>query len=278
MSKSIKTIQLFCLTLAVGSCLTLALGLLTADGSAAPPVVQNMRGLWDGFEVRAGEPPEPSRTEITGQENRRFTGFAEPPDPSHPAIAIEGTVSASGNVNYQGRSPGVHNVGHSKLHDFGGGAAILDGGETRHVNGQTFIVPCVLVMRSFAGDGSVVPNPEGRYVGMLGGGVTGQIDMRLSPPPDPVRPTSFEGTMEVVIGGETHSFLLRGTINSAGRIIAIAATSEGHLTFDAILSEPPDPGMPATINGAFHLELHDGTEFEGSFQTGLAPCGEVCPT
>lgn len=54
MSKCIKRIQLFCLALVAGTCLTLALGLLTADDSAAPPVVQNMRGGWDGFEVRAG--------------------------------------------------------------------------------------------------------------------------------------------------------------------------------------------------------------------------------
>lgn len=264
-----KTMQLLGLVLAAGSCLTLALSFLTADGSAAPPVVQEMRGVFDGFDVRAGEPPDPSRTEITGQQNRRFTGFAEPPDPNHPAIAIEGTVSASGNVNYQGRAPGNHTVGKSKLHDFGGGAAILNGRETRHVNGQTFIVPCVLVMRAFAGDGSVVPNPAGRYVGTLNGGdgVTGQIDMRLSEPPDPNRPQSFNGTMEVVIGGETHAFLLRGTINGSRRIIAIAATTEGHMIFDAILAEPPDPGMPATLNGGFTLELHDGSEFEGLFAT-----------
>lgn len=270
---SIKTIQLFCLALAVGTCLTLALGLLTADGSAAPPAVQNMRGVWDGFDVGAGQPPDPIRTEITGQQNRRFTGFSEPPEPVQP-FAIEGTVSASGNVNYQGRSSAGRMSGKAKLLEFGGGASILDGGETRHVNGQTFIVPCVLVMRAFANEppDPGTPNPEGRYVGTLdGGGVTGQIDMRLGSPPDPIRPQSFNGTIEVVIGGETHAFLLRGTINGSGRIIAIAATTEGHMIFDAILADPPDPGQPATLNGGFTLELHDGTEFDGSFATDEVP-------
>lgn len=265
MRSSIKTIQLFVLAGAAGACLTLALA-VSPDGAAAGPHVQEMRGLWDGFNVGAGAPPEPVRTEITGQVNRRFTGLTNAGGPH----VIEGTVSASGNVNYQGESSAGNIRGRARLLEFGDGAAVLDGSETRQVNGTTFIVPCVLVMRSFAAEppDPGVPNHEGRYVGTLdGGGVTGEIDMRLGAPPDPIRPTSFDGTVDVVIGGETHSFLLRGTKSAAGRIIAIAATTEGHMIFDAVLAAPPDPIMPVTLTGGFTLELHDGTRLEGSFAT-----------
>lgn len=258
--------------------ITLALATLTVwavyfaqFGSAAPPVVQEMRGVWVGFSARTAEPPDPNRTEITSQHNRRFTGFSEPPEPGMPVMTIEGTVSASGNVNYQGRAAGNHTVGKSKLHDFGGGAAVLNGDERRHVNGQTFIVPCVLVMRAFTSEppDPGTPNPAGQYRGTLNGdgGTTGLIRISLGEPPDPVHPESFGGTMEIVRGGETHAFQLLGTINGSGRLIAIAATSGGHIILNATFAEPPEPSQPSSINGGFTLELHDGTAFEGSFAT-----------
>lgn len=284
MIKYTKSVQF--LALAAGTFLTLSI--LTPDSSASVPGVQDMRGVWYGFIQRASEPPDPGRMEITAQENRRFTGFQDPPEPGH-TLSIEGTVSESGKVNYQGQSAESRVVGKMDLLDFGGGAAILNGSQTQILNDGALGDPCALVMRAFDEPaGTVLPNTEGRYTGTLSGddGITGQINMLLAEPPDPGRPTSFPGTIEITIGGPGNgeiggpgNFQLLGTINSGGRIIAIAHDREiggpgngeiggpGNrmLILDLVLVTTP--GLPATINGTFTLELHDGSVFDGAFQT-----------
>jgi hypothetical protein len=229
-----------------------------------------MRGVWSGFIQEGINPPEPVRTEITSQTNRRFTGLASPPDPVQP-IAIEGTVSASGKVNYQGESSGEHAVGKADLLEFGGGAAILNGSFTRFRQDGTFIVPCVLELRAFEGAPPEPVQPAGRYAGNLSGdGTTGQIVLSLNNPPDPVRPTSFGGNVEITIGGQTRSFALLGTMNAEGRFIAIAhLAGPGHMILDANLGAPPDPIQPSTLSGNFTIEFGDGSELEGTFQTEL---------
>ena len=130
---------------------------------------------------------------------------------------IEGTVSASGKVNYQSKSSGGHTIGKAELYDFGGGAAILDGTLTRPSTDDRFIIPCVRVLRAFAPfqDASA---PTGRYDGGE------EITILLAQPPDPVSPTSLGGALDVVIDGVVHSFQLIGTFSENGRIIAIGHT------------------------------------------------------
>src|SRR5688572_28023509 len=141
---------------------------LLSNGSAANSTPQDMRGVWSGF-IQAGvDPPAPIRTEITSQVNRRFFGLAQPPEPVQP-IAIEGTVSASGKVNFQGESSDGHTVGKTDLLDFGGGAAILNGSMTRVRVDGTFIIPCVLELRAFEAAPPDPIQPAGRYAGNLSG-------------------------------------------------------------------------------------------------------------
>ena len=267
-----SNIRIYVSILAAGLCLAIVLSILPTGSSATIADVQDMRGVWNGF-IQAGvDPPDPVRTEITSQEGRRFTGFTNPPDPVQP-VEIEGTVSASGKVNYQSKSSDIHLVGKHDLIDFGGGAAILNGDLTRPSVDGKFIVPCVLVMRPFAADGSALPNLAGRYDGSISSedGVQGQINMVLGAPPDPIRGTGFEGTLEIVIDRQTYSFQLLGTANSSGRIIAIAhQAGAGHVILNAVLASPPDPVQPPTINGTFTLEFGDGSELEGAFQTAFS--------
>ncbi len=257
-------------TAAIGFCLVAGLAGLFSNGSAASSAPQDMRGVWSGFIQAGTNPPEPVRTEITSQVNRRFTGFVAPPDPVQP-ITIEGTVSASGKVNFQGESSDGHTVGKTDLLDFGGGAAILNGSMTRVRNDGTFIVPCVLELRAFQGAPPDPIQPAGRYAGNLNGdGTTGQIELLLNNPPDPVRPTSFGGSVQIIIGGQTHTLALLGTMNAEGRFIAIAhLAGAGHMILDANLSNPPDPVQPTTLSGNFTIEFGDGSELEGTFQTEL---------
>ena len=257
-------------TASVGLALVVCITVLLNTGSATSSGPQNMRGVWSGFIQSGTNPPDPVRTEITSQINRRFTGFAQPPEPVQ-HITIEGTVSASGKVNFQGESSDGHTVGKTDLLDFGGGAAILNGSMTRVSNDGTFIVPCVLELRAFEGAPPDPIQPAGRYAGNLNGdGTTGQIELLLNNPPDPVRPTSFNGSVQIIIGGQTQTLALLGTMNAEGRFIAIAhLAGAGHMILDANLATPPDPVQPNTLSGNFKLEFGDGSELEGTFQTEL---------
>lgn len=251
---------------ATALCIALGAAILVPAGAAAGPHVHDMRGLWLGFLQAGDDPVELIRTEITAQENRRFTGQTDAGGPH----VIDGTVSASGNVNYQGRGADSRIVGQAGLVDFGGGASVLHGTHVVQADGR-FVVPCVLELRAFetSPPDRVVPDPAGRYVGTVGGeGVSGEIDFVLQEPPDPIRPTSFGGTMEITIDGETHQFALIGTINGDGRVILIGhKATAGHSILDAVLTSPPDPVQPATLNGAIEVEFPDGTERTLAFET-----------
>ena len=252
----------------IGLVLAICLTVLMNTGSATSTTPQDMRGVWNGFIQVGNDPPDPVRTEITSQINRRFTGVVDAPGPV-PPVTIEGTVSASGKVNFQGGSSDGHTVGKTDLTDFGGGAAILNGSLTRVRVDGTFIIPCVLELRAFEGAPPDPVQPAGRYAGNLNGdGTNGQIVINLSNPPDPVRPTSFNGNVQIVMGGQTHTLALLGTMNAQGRFIAIAHfPGAGHMVLDANLATPPDPVQPTTLSGNFTLEFGDGSELEGTFQT-----------
>ena len=266
-----KTLGRNCLaTTAIGLFLVALVAGLMLNGSAASSAPQDMKGVWYGFIQSGADPPEPVRTDITSQTNRRFAGSVTGSDPLQP-IAIDGTVSASGKVNFHGESSGVRSVGKTDLVDFGGGAAILNGSFTRFSNDGTFIIPCVLVLRPFA----VVPpdtmQPAGRYAGNLNGeGTVGEIEFLLGSLSDPVRPTSLDGTVRIVIGTQTRNLALLGTMSADGRLIAIAHfPGAGHMIVDANLSNPPDPVQPSNLNGSFTVEFGDGSELQGTFQTVL---------
>ena len=221
--------------------------------------------------VRAAPSPMPYCEPASGPNAAASHGYEKPRAPiAKPcAISIEGTVSASGKVNYQGQTAdGRHDVGKTDLIDLGGGAAILNGSVTRFSNDGTFIVPCVLVMRPFESNPLDPARVLGRYVGsMTTDDVTAQIDLRLANPPDPVRSNNFGGTVEIAIDGQTHTFQLLATANSDGRVVAIAHGTTGHLILDAVFAQPPDSVQPASLNGTFTLEFADGSVHTGSFQT-----------
>ncbi|CAN5262489.1 hypothetical protein BH20ACI2_BH20ACI2_25150 [soil metagenome] len=231
--------------------------------ATAGPHVQEMRGTWYGFIQGGHNPVESAIAEITEQENRRFSGIIDVGGPH----VIEGTVSASGKVNYQGKTSSGKIIGKAELHDFGGGAAILDGTLTRPSTDDRFIIPCVRVLRAFAAFQDAAA-PTGRYVGEINGG--GEITILLTQPPEPVSPTSLGGGLDVVIDGVTHTFQLIGTFNANGRIIAIGhKPTHGHLIFDAEVFEPADPNQASLIVGSIEMELGDGSVREVDFQAGL---------
>jgi outer membrane biosynthesis protein TonB len=237
------------LALAAGFAVVMTQSIFTTASaiSAAGPHVQEMRGSYYGFIQEGDNPVEFVRTDIIEQENRRFSGIVDSGGPH----VIDGTVSASGNVNYLSGDGSVR--GRAELHEYEGGAAILNGTHTtRRPDGST-IIPCVLQLRSFAGDGSVVPNPAGSYRGTISGG--GEFNIVLFDPLAPIRSTSFRGTMEITLDGETHTFQLLGTIRSDGFVVIIGhLPTAGHLIMEATV----DPANSA-IFGNLRLELGNGS-------------------
>jgi hypothetical protein len=253
----------------VAALLLAAVAAVLGDSAARPamPEAQNMLGVWQGF--FQGPPPDdsvPVRSEITSQENRRFGGVMGIVPRT---LELNGTVAASGRVNLQAGDADSHGIANPELHDFGGGAAILNGGLMLHFTDGRMSDGTLLLLRAFGAIGPcVVPNPAGSYLGAFRNtdGTSGEISALLIGPPDDTMPTSFPGQVVIVLGGGRHTFELKGTINCDGRLIAIAQAAAGHLILNTMFTGPPDDGTPAMITGQHTLELNDGTVHEGTFQ------------
>lgn len=259
----------------VAALLLVAAAVWTAP-QAASSTPQNMLGVWHGYFQPQGVPvPEdgiPVRTEVTSQENRRINGLMEVGGIDPQPFMFNGTVAASDRVNLQGQHEERHGIAKLDLHDFGGGAAVLNGSLALLAAGGRVSDGSLLLLRPFAFPPEpVVPNPAGSYAGSFfnvegtrGAGITAQLH-----PPEPVAPSSFTGQIVVVAGEVRHVFELKGTINAAGRLVAIAQASAGHLVLDATWAIPPDGSMPTMITGRHILELNDGTVHEGTFSMTL---------
>jgi hypothetical protein len=164
---------------------------------------------------------------ITVQDNRRINGLIEVGgiDPQPFALTFNGTVLASDRVNLQGQHEEHDGVAKLDLHDFGGGAAVLNGSLALLAAGGQVTDGSLLLLRRFADPPQpVVPNPACSYVGSFfnadatrGGAISATLY-----PPDPVQPTKFTGEAVITAGEQRWTFELLGTINSAGRLIAIA--------------------------------------------------------
>jgi hypothetical protein len=234
-----------------------------------------MLGVWQGF--TQSHPPDPAfppdpivpvRSEVSLQENRRISGLMQVGVINPCFLTFNGTVAASDRVNLQGQHEEHHGVAKLDLHDFGGGAAILNGTLALLSPGGQMTDGSLLLLRPFIpvpDDG--LPNPAGSYGGSFfnsDGTRGGEMNAQLGPVPDDGRPTSFTGQVVIVIGETRHTFELKGTINAAGRFIAIAQATVGHLILDATWQPIPNDGRPA-ITGHHTLELNDGTVHEGTF-------------
>lgn len=238
--------------------------------TTAGPHVQEMRGRFDGFYALPGAEPERMVTIITDQNNRRFSGLADPPDPVLP-IAIDGTVSRSGNVSFQGRNADGHTVGKADLTEYGGGAAVLDGSMTTS-NHDGDIIPCILELRPFDLETACpCASPAGIYEGSFtDGDAAGEITLELLDPPDPVRPTGVDGTLEVIYAGQAYELQLLGTYNRAGRFIAIAHGMGSHAVIEGDF-ETPEGSTTRTLNGNLTIRAAGGLDIRAAFSAPFAP-------
>jgi hypothetical protein len=230
----------------------MALAVLALTGTAGPHV-QEMRGVFDGFIQSEVSPPDPIRLQITEQEGRRFGGLLDVGGPH----VIEGTVSAAGRVNYQSKSGGPHVIGQLDLLDFGEGGAIQVGTQKLAPKTDGSIIACVLVMRGFAGDGSVLPAD---YNGSIG--EDGAISILISGRGDPERPSIQFGSVLLTINGEEHAFDLITSSSETGRFIAIGhnPAGAGHLIIDGSLTGPH------VLEGKIILELEEGQDIDLDFE------------
>ncbi|HET6892188.1 MAG TPA: hypothetical protein VFH31_13880 [Pyrinomonadaceae bacterium] len=243
---------------------------------AQSPAPQNMLGVWQGFFQELSSdpqiPPVPRvlvRSEITSQELRRINGVMEVGGIEPCVLTFNGTVAASDRVNVQGRHEEHHGVAKLDLHDFGGGAAILDGSLALLVAGGRVSDGSLLLLRPFSTNpDDTVPNPAGSYGGTFqnADGTKGDITAELEPP-DPSHPTSFSGRLVIAAFGARQEFELLGTINAAGLFIAIgqAPVAGPSLSLNGTYVEVPDANGSIDLTGSLKLAVNDGTVHEGTF-------------
>ena len=262
----------------VAFCFIIVLSVTAHAGTAMPGDAQDMRGTWVGFfQVTGSSELVAVRWEITVQDGRRFVGALEAGDAMH---SIEGIVAASGRVNLQGRAADSNRIGKLELHDFGGGAAVLNGHLMVHFTDGRMSDGTLLLLRSFAppthGDLAI---PVGLY---RGADYSDGLSFTLVPPPTGQQPPSFICFRPVgficvrpvvVLSGKEHLFEGLATIHRDGTLIAIAQAPVGHLIFDAKGYASPDGYEPARITGRYTLELNDGTVHEGTFEAALETSG-----
>jgi hypothetical protein len=227
--------------------------------------VQDIGGTWDGFFQGADDPEIVRvRLEITGQDKRRFEGTLEAGGAKH---IIEGAVSANGNVKFQGHASHSHGLGRMELHDFGGGAAILNGNLMLHFADGRMIDGPLLLLRPFtpAGDDVAPVLASGVYRASLyvfgaGSGKSLIEDLQFRAP----NLMLFTGTLdpEFVLFGQA-------TINGDGRFIAVARATAGYLILNGTWQYLPQSDKLLIITGSSSLELNDGTVREGTFELAL---------
>jgi len=237
------------------------------NSSAAPGLVPDMRGKWQGTFVATGmavATPIGISMDVNNQGIGSFSGtFAT--TGTAPGT-LNGTVSTGGNVSFHGTSTSVNLSGGSAVFtDYGSGAAILDG--TMTVSGT---VPFYNGFRKFReirpfvnpGNCPCTP-PVGDYVGTWSdNSSSGPISFTVQAA-DHTTPTKFTSYLYITIGGQQHGFGLLGTSNGSGDVIAIAHANTGRLTMTAVLTG--SPFLRPSLSGNFTFERNDGTVFQERF-------------
>jgi hypothetical protein len=287
--KTNKLIVLAALVLGV-----LAIGVARAQ---APSSNQLAKGKWHGFYLQLDDPrmsplpTQPQRADLfLGHTSaRRFGGAfalgAKPhlgPEPY--IIPVAGRFTAADLLVFSGR--GLDGTVSSKLtmHDFGDGAAILDGTLKFDPSGPAGAEHgTLLLLRKFVGNpDETPPDVTGHYEGTFStqntsaaaGIIVLDLDARFND--DGELSSGFSGGVKLEERGPTLAAVpitfgtfagrVRGTINADGKVVAIAQGTSGRLVLLATWVDPSDPSMPAVIAGTFQLVLNDGSATEGKFE------------
>ena len=241
---------------------------LLPKSSAAPGLLPNMRGNWQGRLLPEGLPvatPIGITMNVTTQGIGNFSGTFTGPD--YVPGSLSGSVSTTGVVTFAGDAQSVDlSHGRATIRDFGDGAAILDGTVTLDSIYPFYAgVRNILEIRSFVNEGNCPCTPRvGDYIGTWsGGGTSGPIQFTVQAP-DHTTPTKFTSYLYITIAGQQHGFGLIGTANGDGDVVAIAHATTGRLTMTGVLTDATFL-RASTLEGNFTFKMNDGSVFTRSF-------------
>jgi hypothetical protein len=277
----------------------LALGVLAigAARAQAQSSTQLVKGQWHGFYLQLDDPrlsplpTQPQRADLVlGHTSpRQFGGaFALGPEPQlvlEPFIMpVAGKFTAANLLVFTGRSLDGAVSSKLTLHNFGGGAAILDGALKFNPSGPAVTEHgTLLLLRKFISNpNETQPDVTGHYEGTFstqnataaGGIIVLDLDARLNDDGKPE--TGFRGGVKLEEGGPalaagpitfgTFAGTVRGTIDADGKVVAIAQGTSGRVVLLATWVGPQDPSKAAVIAGTFRLVLNNGSTTEGKFE------------
>jgi hypothetical protein len=242
------------------------IGLLPAS-SAAPGLIPDMRGSWQGRLVPDGLPvatPVGITMTVTSQGIGNFSGTFTGPD--YVTGTLSGTVTTGGSVSFTGDAPDVDlSNGRARFMDYGGGAAILDGTVNVTSSYPFYAGPReMLEIRPFTNVGGCPCTPAvGDYIGTWGDGGSGGAIKFTVQAPNHATPTKFTSYLYITVGGQQHGGGLIGTGDGDGNIVAIAHANTGRVILTADLTQLPF--QQPRINGSFTFEINEGAVISERF-------------
>ena len=259
-----------------------------AQDPPGPGAAVSALGVWTGFTESIVDPDSAAsdvRLEVTAQRRRRYGGELEisPPGLEFPidglllacsdGVSDLGEVAGCSNNLFQGATRAGRVFGHTRLFDFGAGAAVIDGRLRQHLRDGTREVGSLLALRQFVGNPDIAPpDVTGSYRGTysseagLGTDIMA-ITLRAALDETGVPTTGLSGSgfIHEPRSGVEWVFETLGTIDVDSRIIAINQGDGGHLILNANFQSPPEPDTPARITGRYRLVFDDRSRDEGSF-------------
>jgi hypothetical protein len=230
---------------------------------------QEMRGEWQGFFAEVNNPSSrvQVRLSIATQLVRRFEGELEVPGAIIPCIRVQGTVAASDNVSILNQPDEAYAaVSKSQLHDYGGGAAILNGRLTLRFTDGSRREGTLLLLRNFIEPpDAVVPSLSGDWQGSYTSevtGVTGAMSARFARSHRDPAVNSFIAEVTIIpcIFPEALA-----TVSSDGRVIVIAQGEGEHVILNGQLEGGGEGGLDPCMRGTYQMEHDDGSQDFGTF-------------
>ena len=238
-----------------------------AAPDAAPP--QDVSGEWRGFFADVEHPDfrAPVRLSVTAQLVRRFEGALEVLG-CDGSVRVQGTVAASDNVSFlTGGGETCAVVGKSRLHDFGGGGAVLNGRMTLRSADGTKREGTLVLLRNFTTPPDpAVPGLSGDWRGSYTSEVTGataEMTARFAQSHRDPAVNSFIAEVTIIpcIFPEALA-----TVSSDGRVIVIAQGEGEHAILQGTLRQHQNDGLIIPcIRGTYQMEHDDGLQDFGSF-------------
>jgi hypothetical protein len=231
------------------------------------PAPQSVVGQWRGFfeDVAQTDYQPFVSLNITTQAVRRFEGALEVAGCAG-SVRVQGTIAASDNVSFLTQSGELHSVvGKSRLHDFGGGGAVLNGRLTLRCGGGARREGTLVLLRNFSDPPDpITPSLSGDWRGTYTSevnGTTAEMTARFARSHRDPAVNSFIAEVTIIPCVFPQAL---ASVSSDGRVIVIAQGVGEHVILQGALVQEPGDFDPC-VRGTYQMEHDDGLQDFGTF-------------